>query len=95
MSNEEHLRRELERLQKENTELRSGVGSQKRYTVTQGEYKGHPTLTFTGPGLRLPLTLGLGKLRAIEAGWQHVVRFLAKHPASAADNAPHQDDEKI
>ena len=95
MSNEEHLRRELERLQKENTELRSGVGSQKRYTVTEGEYKGHPILTFNGPGLRNPLSLGLGKLRAIEAGWQHVVRFLAKHPASAADNGAHQDDDRI
>lgn len=95
MSNDESIRKELERLQKENAELRSGAGSLKRYTVTEGEYKGHPTLTFTGPGLRLPLTLGLGKLRAIEAGWQDVVRFLAKHPASAADNRAQQDDDKI
>jgi len=87
--------KELERLQKENAELRSGAGSQKRYTATEGEYKGHPILTFNGPGLRNPLSLGLGKLRAIEAGWQHVVRFLAKHPASAADNGAHQDDDRI
>ena len=93
MSNEEFLRKELERLQRENAALRSGSESKNRYTVTEGEYKGHPVLTFNGPGLRNPLTLGLGKLRAIEAGWQNVTAFLAKHPASG--NAPHQDDDRI
>ena len=95
MSNEEDLRKKIERLESENAELRSATGSQKRYAVTEGEYKGHPTLTFNGPGLRNPLSLGLGKLRAIEAGWQHVVRFLAKHPAPAADKAAQQDDDRI
>jgi len=95
MSNDENLRKELERLQKEIAELRGGAATQKRYTVVEGEYRGHPVLTFDGPGLRMPLNIGLGKLRAIEAGWQHVVRFLAKHPASAADNGAHQDDDRI
>ena len=94
MSNDESIRKELERLQKENAELRSGAGSLKRHTVTEGEYKGNPTLTFTGPK-KVSLILGLGKLRAIEAVWQDVVRFLAKHPDSAADNRAQQDDDKI
>ena len=95
MSNDEKLRKEVERLQKEIEELRGGAARQQRYTVAEGEYKGHPVLTFNGPGLRIPLNIGLAKLRAIEAGWQHVVRFLAKHPASAADNAAQQDDDRI
>ncbi len=94
MSNEEQLRKELERLQKEVADLRRGSGAS-RYTVTEGDYKGHPILTFNGPGLRNPLTLGLSKLRAIEAGWQHVVKFLAKHAASNSGAPAQQDDDKI
>ena len=95
MSNEEQLRKELEKLRKEVAELRSGGGVSKRYTVAEGEYKGHPVLSFDGPGLRTPLTLGLSKLRAIEAGWQQAVRFLAQHPPAAADGTSQQDDDKI
>lgn len=95
MSNEEQLRDELEKLRKEVAGLRSGAGASKRNTVTEGEYKGHPVLSFDGPGLRTPLTLGLSKLRAIEAGWQQAVRFLAQHPPSAADGISQQDDDKI
>jgi len=95
MNSEEYLRRELERLQKENAELRSGAGSHKRYTVQESQFKGHPVLTFNGPGLIQPLTLGLGKLRAVEAGWRQVVEFLAKHPPSESDKTAHQDDDRI
>jgi len=95
MSNEEQLRNELEKLRKEVAELRGGAGASKRYTVTEGEYKGHPVLSFDGPGLRTPLTLGLSKLRAIEAGWQQAARFLAKNPPSSADGPSQQDDDRI
>ena len=94
MSTEEDLRKELERLQKEVADLRSNAGVT-RYTVTEGEYKGHPTLTFNGPGLRNPFSLGLSKLRAIEAGWQHVVKFLTKHPPGNSAGTTQQDDDRI
>ncbi len=66
------------------------------YSVKEGDYRGHPVLSFSGPALTMGCTVGLGKLRAIEACWQKVKAFLAKPPLSGASRAAqHDDDDKI
>jgi len=75
------MQAEILRLRRELLELRQAAAGV-MYTVTEGEYKGHPVLTFKGPGLRTPLTLGLSKLRAVEANWPYVVEFLARNPVA-------------
>lgn len=91
MSEEDELRKELERLRRENARLRGAPP--KTYSVTEGEYKGHPTLTIEGPGLRPSLTLGLAKLRAIQATWADVQKFLAKHTANTSQPAVADDGQ--
>ena len=96
MSSDEAMRREIERLKKENEKLRGERGKATKYSVTEGDYRGYPVLSFTGPGLGKDFMIGLGKLRAIEACWQQVTAFLAKHPPSGASRAAqHDDDDKI
>lgn len=96
MSSDDAMRMELERLRKENEALKKERESATKYSVKEGDYRGHPVLTFSGPGLTMGLTLGLGKLRAIEACWQQVKAFLAKHPPSGASRGTqHDDDDKI
>jgi len=96
MSSDDAMRMELERLRKENEALKKEREAATKYSVREGDYLGHPVLSFSGPGLGKGFTAGLGKLRAIEACWQQVTAFLAKHPPSGASRAAqHDDDGKI
>lgn len=46
-------------------------------TVVEGDYKGHPTLTFEGAGK--PFSLGIGKLRRVVTKIDDVKAFVEKH----------------
>ena len=96
MTSDDAMRTELERLRRENEALKKERENATKYSVKEADYRGHPVLSFSGPGLAMGFTVGLSKLRAIEACWQQVKSFLAKHPPSGASRAaPHDDDDKI
>ena len=68
----------LKALEDENARLRAGSSNTKaRLIVTEGDYKGHPTLTFDGSVRRF--TLGLTKLRALREAWPQIEKFLSRH----------------
>ncbi len=75
-------------LEEENARLRRLAESHdaKQLTVTEGEYKGYPTLTFEGPFRSF--TLGVRKLSVLKQAWPQVESFLRKHEA----RRPGQDD---
>ena len=93
MSSDEAMRREIELLKKENEKLKEEREKATKYSVKEGDYRGHPVLSFSGPGLAMGFTVGLSKLRAIEACWHQVTAFLAKHPPSGASRSAQQDDD--
>ena len=96
MSSDDAIRQELERLRSENEALKKEREMATKYSVKEGDYRGHPVLSFSGPGLAMGFTVGLGKLRAIEACWQQVKAFLANHPPTGASRAAkHDDDDRI
>jgi len=79
----------LKALEEENARLRAASAKEEvKLIVTEGEYKGFPTLTFEGSVRRF--TLGLTKLRALQEAWPEVEKFLQRHRKSADD-----DDVKI
>lgn len=78
---EEDLRKKIEALERENQQLKA-ARRPSEYTVREEKYKGHPVLVFEGPSLIRPLTLGFGKLKALQACWDKVDDFLAKHGKS-------------
>jgi len=49
----------------------------------EGEYRGHPTLTFHGPFK--PFTLGVRKLAIIRENWPDVESFLNRHDSGDVD----------
>jgi len=77
MSSDDAIRQELERLRSENEALKKEREMATKYSVKEGDYRGHPVLSVSGPGLAMGYTVWLGKLRAIEACWQQVKAFLA------------------
>ena len=96
MSSDAAIGRELEHLRSENEALKKKREMATKYSVKERDYRGHPVLSFSGPVLAMGFTVGPGKLRAIEACWQHVKAFLAKYPPSGASRAAqHDDDDKI
>ena len=86
MSSDDAIRRELERLRSENEPLKKERETATKYSVKEGNYRGPSVLCFSGPGLAMGYTVGLDKLRAIEACWQQVKAFLAKHPSEASQD---------
>lgn len=74
----QEILKRLKALEEENARLRKGANSNvaKPLTVTEGEYLGHPTLTFEGPCK--PFTIGLKKLSIIKQAWSQVENFLDK-----------------
>lgn len=89
--NQEMLKR-LQELEEENARLRSAAKSDagKELIVSEGEYKGHPTLTFEGPFRSF--TLGLKKLSVIKSAWPQVDSFLQRHNKVKLSD---YDDDKI
>jgi hypothetical protein len=68
------LQAEIARLREQ---LAVAKSSEKVMTVTEGEYKGSPTLTFEGAFK--PFTLGLGKLATIVKASKEIAAFVQKH----------------
>jgi hypothetical protein len=92
----QEILKRLKALEEENARLRKETNSNavKPLVVTEGEYMGHPTLTFEGPCK--PFTIGLKKLSIIKQGWPQVEQFLerqAKAPVRKATG--NLDDDKI
>lgn len=87
--NDQDLLKRLKALEEENARLRAASAKeQAKLIVTEGEYKGFPTLTFDGSVRRF--SLGLTKLRALKEAWPKVEEFLERHRKAADD-----DDIKI
>ena len=74
---EDELRKKVELLERENARLKSAKRPSD-YSVREDEFKGHPVLVFEGPSLIKPMTLGIGKLKAIVACLEAVQKFLQK-----------------
>ena len=90
-SDEQEMLKRLRELEEENARLRSTVKSSAnaKLVVTEGEYKGHPTLTFEGP-VR-PFSLGLRKLQLIKEAWPEIEAFLQRHAKTKQSES--KDDE--
>jgi hypothetical protein len=90
----QEILKRLKALEEENARLRKGANSTviKPLVVTEGEYMGHPTLTFEGPCK--PFTLGIKKLSIIQQGWPQVEHFLARQIKDNSALAS-VDDDKI
>jgi hypothetical protein len=78
---EDALRQKIEALERENQQLKA-ARRPSEYTVREEKYKGHPVLVFEGPSLIRPMTLGIGKLKALQACWDKVEYFLTKNGKS-------------
>lgn len=85
---EEELRKKIANLE---AQLKA-VKRPKEYTVREDEYKGHPLLVFEGPSLIRPLSLGVGKLKAIHACREQVTKFIAKHDSAKLAEAKSGDN---
>lgn len=86
--------RRMRELEEENARLRKVAKStsQVQLTVSEGEYKGHPILTFEGSFPRF--SLGLKKLGIIKQAWPQVESFLKQHSKERSDQTI-SDDDKI
>lgn len=73
--NDQDLLKRLKALEEENARLRAASAKEEsKLIVTEGEYKGFPTLTFDGSVRRF--SLGLTKPRTLKEAWPHVEDFL-------------------
>lgn len=90
---QEEILKRLHKLEAENARLKSAAltAEPAKLIVTEGDYKGHPTLTFDGSVRRF--TLGLTKLRAIKDALPEIEIFLNKHSKNSSNQA--FDDDKI
>ena len=83
--NDQELLIRLKALEEENARLRAGSTNQEgKLIVTEGDYKGHPTLTFEGSVRRF--TLGLTKLRALQETWPEIQKFLERHQKTVGND---------
>ena len=78
-SDEQAMLKRLRELEEESTRLRNAKppDTGAKLSVIEGDYKGHPTLTFEGPFRSF--TLGLKKLTVIKELWPQVEAFLDRH----------------
>ena len=92
----QEILKRLKALEEENARLRKTTlpNASKPVTVTEGEYMGHPTLTFEGPCK--PFTIGLKKLSIIKEVWPQVELFLERQSKNITSNgSPGFDEVKI
>lgn len=82
---EEELRKKIEALQRENQQLKAAKRPAE-YTVREEKFKGHPVLVFEGPSLIRPMTLGVGKLKAVQACRDQIDSFLRPRSASGGES---------
>ena len=90
----QEILKRLKALEDENARLRKVSNSSpvKPLTVTEGEYMGHPTLTFEGPCK--PFTIGLKKLSIVKQALPQIELFLNRH-ANNGSNPSIENDDKI
>lgn len=86
------LLKRLSELEEENARLRNS-SRPTTLKVTEGDYKGFPTLTFEGPFR--PFTLGLKKLRTIKEAGPLIDDFLERHTKTKTEGMKNIDDIKI
>jgi len=94
-SDEQEMLKRLRELEEENARLRNArpPDTGAKLSVTEGDYKGHPTLTFEGPFRSF--TLGLKKLTVIKELWPQVEAFLDRHATAPSGNKrPDDSDDK-
>jgi len=82
MSELENLKKRLAQLESENNQLRQSRGGSVEFKAREDSYQGRPILTFEGPVLIKPFSLGLKKLQTIQACWHTVERFIKQHTSS-------------
>lgn len=90
---ESEILKRLRALEEENARLKRTVKphNEKTLTVTEGEYNGHPTLTFEGPFRSF--TLGLKKLKVVKEAWPEVEAFLQRHAQKSSGPKNGGDDD--
>jgi hypothetical protein len=91
---ESDILKRLRTLEEENARLRHSAkayNAAKTLTVTEGEYKGYPTLTFEGPFRSF--TLGITKLKILKQAWPEVESFLERHLQKRSGQSPTNDDD--
>ena len=82
MNTEDDLKKRIEALEQENKALRettSRPGKTNTIIVTEGSFKGHPTITFEAGGR--PFTLGVRKAAVVLHCVDVVRRFVNRHDA--------------
>lgn len=88
--NDQDLLKRLRELEEENARQRTeSVKEESKLIVTEGEYKGFPTLTFEGSARRF--SLGLTKLRALQEAWPQVEEFLQRYGRVSAERSIDND----
>ena len=92
--NDQDILKRLRQLEEENARLR-GVPKTKstELVVTEGDYNGHPVLTFDGRGKRF--SIGLKKLGAVQEAWPIVEKFLQRHKGAVGKSLDSDDDLSI
>lgn len=92
----QEILKRLKALEEENARFRKTTLSNvaKPVTVTEGEYMGHPTLSFDGPCK--PFIIGLKKLSIIKEAWPQVELFLERQSKNIiSKGSPNFDEVKI
>lgn len=84
MATNEEILKKLRELEEENERLKKAQETDTNLKVVEGEYRGHPTLTFHGPFK--PFTLGVRKLSIIKQNWPDVESFLNRHDSEEVDD---------
>jgi hypothetical protein len=84
----------LQALEEENARLRTAAKpkAEAKLTVIEGEYNGHPTLTFQGPFRQF--TLGIKKLSVVKEAWPQVESFLQRN-FKGGKSLAFSDDEDV
>lgn len=92
--NNEELIKRLKELEEENDRLKKISKEQKNniLIVQEGEYMGHPVLTFEGKCR--PFTLGLKKLCIIKEAWPQIEKFIESKTINEV-KFQNDDDVKI
>lgn len=88
---EDDLRKKVEALERENAQLKASKRPAE-YAVREDKYKGHPVLVFEGPSLIRPMTLGVGKLKAVVACLPAVEKFLRRLDRKEGTAMVHESD---
>lgn len=94
METDQKILKRLRQLEEENARLRGASKTKStELVVMEGDYNGHPVLTFDGRGKRF--SIGLKKLRAVQEAWPRVEQFLHRHKSAVGKSSGSNDDLRI